>query len=54
MKNIEKFIKEKYIYILIFAIFLTINCFVPVGGDDWEISSWYNVCLLYTSPSPRD
>lgn len=48
MKNIEKFIKEKYIYILIFAIFLTINCFVPVGGDDWEISSWYNVGGIFT------
>lgn len=48
MKNIEKFIKEKYIYILIFIIFLTINCFVPVGGDDWEISSWYNTGGIFT------
>ncbi len=37
-----KKIKENYIYIFIFAIFLVIGLFVPVGGDDWEISTWYN------------
>lgn len=48
MKNIERFIKEKYIYIFIFIIFLIINYFVPVGGDDWEISSWYDIGGIFT------
>lgn len=38
----KKFIKDYYVYILIFLIFLAIGIFVPTGGDDWEISSWYN------------
>lgn len=35
-------IKENYIYYAIFVLFLLIGLFVPVGGDDWEISYWYN------------
>ena len=28
---------------------------VPIdGGQTYTISLWYKVCLLYTSPSPRD
>lgn len=38
----KKFIKDYYVYILVFLIFLAIGIFVPTGGDDWEISSWYN------------
>ena len=37
----KKFLKEYYMYIVIFIIFLFIGLFVPAGGDDWEISSWY-------------
>ena len=35
-------IKKYYVYILIFITFLIIGLFVPIGGDDWEIASWYN------------
>lgn len=38
----KKFLKDNYAYIFIFLIFLIIGLFVPTGGDDWEISSWYN------------
>ena len=39
--DLKKFILDYYIYIIIFIIFLIIGIFVPTGGDDWEISSWY-------------
>lgn len=41
-KSMKKFIKDYYVYILVFFIFLAIGIFVPTGGDDWEISGWYN------------
>lgn len=34
--------KWKIGYLIIFIFFLIMNVFVPIGGDDWEISSWYN------------
>ena len=37
----KKILKDYYMYIVIFLIFLFIGLFVPAGGDDWEISSWY-------------
>ena len=27
---------------------------IPSGATSATLSFWYNICLLYTSPSPRD
>ena len=37
----KKLLKNYYLYIIVFIIFLIIGIFVPTGGDDWEISGWY-------------
>ena len=42
MEKIKNISKEYGVYLLIFIVFLIIGLFVPTGGDDWEISSWYS------------
>ena len=30
------------------------DCFVSVAAGTYQKSNWSSICLLYTSPSPRD
>ena len=43
--------KNKSILVAIFVLVFVITFLTPMHSDDY---AYFNSCLLYTSPSPRD